>query len=312
MSRCTGHRAKWGRRARAGGGRDLLALLALAAMGAMGLAALATIGACAPPAWMCVRAGDCAATSSCVAGRCVAHGAAVAISTARRVLYDPVAVGYVRRGGEASLPAMVALGRGDGALAFLRFSVSLPPEAGVVEAYLLLDRVTAVDPDPQPIALHVARIVDPWDPQSLSWAMQPRVEEVGAPVTRVLPASGAIVRLDVREIVERWRRRRGTDFGLAVVSEAVGRAGPVEGDDANDASAPPPDARPNANNPGAAAPDTRQERQGMAFALAAGSGRRGGGQGAREGGGEGGRGGGSGEGARDEGPSAPRLELYLR
>ncbi len=251
----------------------------------MGAAGLAAIGGCAPSPWMCTRGGGvCAATSSCVAGRCVAHDAAVAISTARRVLYDPVAVGYVRRGGEASVPAMVALGRGDGALAFLRFSVSLPPEAGVVEAYLLLDRVTAVDPDPQPIALHAARVLDAWDPQSLSWAVQPRVEEVGAPVTRVLPASGAIVRLDVREIVERWRRRRGTDFGLAVVSEAVGLARATEGADASDASA--------------AAPEARQERQGMAFALAAGGGARGGG--------------GQGEGARDEGPSGPRLELYLR
>ncbi|HTB76309.1 MAG TPA: DNRLRE domain-containing protein [Polyangiaceae bacterium] len=301
MSRCTGHRAKRPGRYRACGGFALrrlgamggaclvsLALVSLAPV-ALALAALAAIGACAPSAWMCTRAEDCAATSSCVAGRCVAHGAAVAISTARRVLYDPVAVGYVRRGGEASLPAMVALGRGDGAIAFLRFSVSLPPEAGVVEAYLLLDRVAAVDPDPQPIALHAARIVEPWDPQSLSWAVQPRVEEVGAPVTRVLPASGAIVRLDVRELVERWRRRRGTDFGLAVVSEALGRARTAEGADASAASAAAPDARP----------DAPQERQGMAFALAAGAG---GGERGREGRGPG----------EGEGPSAPRLELYLR
>jgi hypothetical protein len=194
------------------------------------------------------------------------------------MLYDPVAVGYVRRGGgESTLPAMVALGRGDGALALLRFSLSLPPEAGVVEAYLLLDRVTDVDSDPEPIALHAAPVLDPWDARSLSWAVQPRVEEMGAPVTRVFPASGAIVRLDVRAIVERWRRRGGMDFGLAVVSDAAGRAAPAAGPDAS-----------------AAMSGARQERQGMAFALAAVAGR------------------GRGEGARDEGPLAPRLELYLR
>jgi hypothetical protein len=174
---------------------------------------------------MCGIGGDCAATSSCVAGRCVAHGSAVAISTARRVLYDPVAVGFVRRGEPPGLPAIAALGRSDGALALFRFSLSLPPEVSVIEAYLLLDRVTDVDPDPAPIALHAVRVIDPWDGQSLSWAFQPRVEEVGSPVTRVLPASGQLVRLDVRAIVERWRRRQGGEFGLAVVSEPTDAAG---------------------------------------------------------------------------------------
>jgi hypothetical protein len=172
---------------------------------------------------MCTMGGDCAATSSCVAGRCVANGAALAISTARRVLYEPVAVGFVRRGGEPGLPAVAALGRSDGALALFRFSLTLPPEVNVVEAYLLLDRVTDIDPDPTPIALHAVRVIDPWDGRSLSWALQPRVEEVGSPVTRVLPASGPIVRLDVRGIVERWRRREGGDFGLAVVSQPTDR-----------------------------------------------------------------------------------------
>jgi hypothetical protein len=173
---------------------------------------------------MCTSGGDCGGTSSCVAGRCVAQGAVPAISTARRIVYAPVEVGFVRRGGDQELPAVAALGRSDGALAFLRFSVPLPPEAGVVEAYLLLDRVTDVEFDPEPIALHVVRVVEPWDERSLSWSVQPRVEEVGSPVTRVLPASGALVRLDVRAIVERWRRRRATDFGLAIVSDAASGA----------------------------------------------------------------------------------------
>jgi hypothetical protein len=194
-------------------------------LGLLGLLCLLSMGgACLPRPRMCTAGGDCAATSSCVAGRCVAKGAAVAIGAARRVLYDPVAIGFVRRGGEPGLPAIAALGRSDGALALLRFSLPLSPEVSVVEAYLLLDRVTDVDSDPAPIALHAVRIVDPWDERSLSWAVQPRVEEVGSPVTRVLPSSGSLVRLDVRAIVERWRRREGGDFGLAVVSDAPDRA----------------------------------------------------------------------------------------
>jgi len=203
---------------------------------------------------MCSSAVDCAGPSSCVAGRCVAQGAVAAISTARRMLYDPVEIGYVERGAARELPSIAALGGGDGALALLRFSVALPPDAGVVEAYLLLDRVTDVDSDPEPIALHAARVLDPWDERSLSWAIQPRVEEVGSPVTRVLPASGSLVRLDVRAIVERWRRRRGDDFGLAIVSDA------------------PSGAAPRASETVPTVPRTpspkQREHRGMAFALA--------------------------------------------
>ena len=53
-------------------------------------------------------------------------------------------------------------------------------------------------PTPSPSRCTSARVVDPWDGRSLSWAVQPRVEEVGSPVTRVLPASGPLVRIDVR------------------------------------------------------------------------------------------------------------------
>ncbi len=194
----------------------------------LALGLLAAAG-CTPAPRMCAGGADCAGQSSCVAGRCVAPGAAVAISTARRMLYDPLEIGYVHRGGsDAERPAIAALGRSDGALAFLRFSVALPREAGVVEAYLLLDRVPDVDSDPQPVALHVVRVIDPWDARSLSWAVQPRIEEVGSPVTRVLPASGELVRLDVRAIVERWRRRGGGDFGLAIVGDGAVASGASE------------------------------------------------------------------------------------
>jgi hypothetical protein len=168
---------------------------------------------------MCTSAGECGATSSCVAGRCVASGAVPAIATARRLLYAPVEVAYLRRGEARGVPAIATLGGSDGAVALLRFSVPLPPEATVLEAYLLLERATDVDADPEAVALHAARIVEPWDVHSVSWARRPRIEEVGAPVTRVPPASGPWVRLDLREIVQRWRRRGSGDFGLAVVAE---------------------------------------------------------------------------------------------
>jgi len=195
------------------------------------LAAVALLGACSRPLRMCTVAADCGALSSCVAGRCVTHGAVPAIATARRVLYDPVAIGYVRRGGPSGAPAIATLGRDrarDGALVFLRFSVPLPPEAAVVEAYVLIDPVAAVDADPVPVALHLARVLDAWDARSLSWAAQPRIEEVGSPVTRVFPAvatRGGVVRLDARGLVDAWRqRRRSSDLGIAIVAAGEGDA----------------------------------------------------------------------------------------
>jgi hypothetical protein len=76
-----------------------------------------------------------------------------------------------------------------------------------------------MDSDPVPVALHAVRIVEPWDSESVTWARQPRVADVGAPLTRVRPASGPLVRIDVRDIVSRWRRRERDEFGVMVLSD---------------------------------------------------------------------------------------------
>jgi hypothetical protein len=190
----------------------VLALLGL-------LALLLTLCGCALPQHMCTAAGECGTASSCVAGRCIANGAVPAIATARRLLYAPVDVAYLRRGGADGMPEIATLGGSDGAIALLRFVVPLPAETTVLEAYLLLERATDVDSDPTVVALHAARVVERWDGRSVSWARPPRIEEVGAPVTRVPPASGPWVRLDMRELVQRWRRRGSGDFGVAVLAE---------------------------------------------------------------------------------------------
>ncbi|HEX3343242.1 MAG TPA: DNRLRE domain-containing protein, partial [Polyangiaceae bacterium] len=191
-----------------------------AAFVAAAFAVAVVLPSCVPPPRMCAQESDCGAQASCVAGRCVAHGATPAIDGARRLLYAPVDVGYVERGDGGRDAALATLGRaGEPSLVFLRFSVPLPPEASVLEAYVLLERATSVDADPVPIVLHAARVVTPWDGRTLSWATQPRVEELGAPITRVSPGGGPIVRLDVRDLVQRWRRRGRDELGLAVVTE---------------------------------------------------------------------------------------------
>jgi hypothetical protein len=176
---------------------------------------------------MCALETDCGARGSCVAGRCVAYGATAAINAARRLLFSPVDVAYVRREVDARDAATATLGgaHDEGAVVLLRFSALLPPESNVLEAYLLLERATDVDADPMPTALRAERVTAPWDSRSVSWARQPRFEEAGAPVTRVSPSGGPLVRLDVRALVQRWRRRAQDDFGIAVIAQGASALG---------------------------------------------------------------------------------------
>jgi hypothetical protein len=181
---------------------------------------------CVPRPEMCSQS-ECGSQASCVAGRCVGRGAVVAISTARRLVFEPVDVGCVRCGtsGGDGPPPTARLGLPGGPIVLLRFAIDLPPEANVLEAYIDLERVGGSDTDPEPIALHASRIAAPWDERSIAWANLPRLDEVGAPVTRVRAASGPRVRIDVRDIVERWRRRDRDEFGIAVLAEGAGATG---------------------------------------------------------------------------------------
>lgn len=191
-----------------------------------GLSAFLACGCVVPPS-MCASEIECGSRASCVAGRCVAYGATPVIDSARRLLFSPVDMAYVRGAAEARDAVTATLGatRDPGAVLLLRFSASLAPDANVLEAYLLLERATDFDADPTPVALRAARVIDPWDSRSLSSAREPRVQEVGAPVTRVFPSGGPLVRLDVRELVQRWRRRTGDDFGVAVTAQAASATG---------------------------------------------------------------------------------------
>jgi hypothetical protein len=137
---------------------------------------------------------------------------------------------YVRRGNGASrgaLPSTFVLGReSDGeARLFLRFSIPLVRETNVYEAYLVLARSSAVEPDPAALTLHVARIVEAWDPRSISWGMQPRVEETRLPSTTVTPNGRRLVRLDVKDLVLRWRQHDPQDQGMVVVASGTTSSG---------------------------------------------------------------------------------------
>ncbi len=189
----------------------------------MGLAAL-SLGGCVPRPQMCLSEPECGAQGSCVAGRCVGHGAVAAISTARRVLVDPVDAAFIRRG-DGPAPRVARIGGDGGGVLLLRFAVDLPPEATVLEAYLILVRPADADVEPPVVALRAARIVEPWDSASVTWARQPRLVDPGTPLTRARSTSGPLVRVDVRDVVLAWRRRARDDFGLAIVADGKGSVG---------------------------------------------------------------------------------------
>lgn len=175
---------------------------------------------------MCVSEGDCGAQFSCVSGRCLGRGAIAAITSSHRYVFAPVDAACVsREGTSVRSRSLATLGRGDGAVAFFRFSTDLPADADVVEAYLLLERATDIDADPGSLALHAARVSQPWDGSAMTWAHQPRIDEIGAPVTRWRYGASGTIRLDVRAIVKRWLRQDGGEFGIAVITEGTNRTG---------------------------------------------------------------------------------------
>jgi hypothetical protein len=150
-----------------------------------------------------------------------------AVESAKRLVVRPVDLAVIANGdkpSEGALPPMFALGRANAKL-LLRFSVVLPANANVIEAYVVLRRSSLVDDDPEPISLHATRIEEVWDGGSVSWAMQPRMSETRAPSTYVAPAGSPIVRMDVREIVKHWSKHDPADQGVAVVAENETRSG---------------------------------------------------------------------------------------
>jgi hypothetical protein len=185
---------------------------------------LASATGCVSRPRMCVASDECSSQFSCVAGRCQRTlGVAELQAGTRRVVMLPSTMAYVRRGDGASdgaLPPLFTLGReGSEARLYLRFSVPLPPEVNILEAYVLMNRTTAVDSDSAPLTMHAARVVEAWDPRSIAWTFQPRYEDARSAGTSITASGRTLVRVDVREIVGRWRLHDARDQGIVIVAD---------------------------------------------------------------------------------------------
>lgn len=184
---------------------------------------------CAPRAKMCTASAECADKNACVAGRCQLEQATVkpAVDNARRLVMRPTDMAVIATGDGPSygaLPPVFALGIHSSRL-LLRFAVTLPANANVVEAYVVLRKSTIVDDEPAPISLHATRIEEVWSAGSVSWAFQPRMSDTRSPSTTVEADGSPIVRMDVREIVRHWAKRDPKDQGVAIVAENETRSG---------------------------------------------------------------------------------------
>jgi hypothetical protein len=180
--------------------------------------------ACRPRPNMCAEARDCG-RAACVAGRCQSDAGLPQVDTATRFVYSPVDVACVRDEPAESpgTPPLCVLGDPRSARLLLRFSVPLSDQAEVVEAYVMLSRAPAVESDPSAISLHASRIVGGWDGRAMVSATLPAFEATRSAETRIGFAD--VVRVDVRELVKKWRRRDPADRGIVIESTGTSASG---------------------------------------------------------------------------------------
>lgn len=188
----------------------------------------------------CDSAGPCGASADgvCLAGTCTTR-AELPGRTTTRVTVQPIALAWIGAdgAGETMVP-LAASGEGTRApRAFGRFGGESDakllvrfvwPPAGVSSdalerieaAYVVL---TLVDDGAfgatDGLTLAATRIVEPWDPNGVTWASQPRAFDVGARPSFVsASAEPRTARVDVRAIVARAGRHDPSDQGIAIAS----------------------------------------------------------------------------------------------
>lgn len=187
----------------------------------LGVLALLGSEACAPRPLMCDRPNQCPSQAACVAGRCEVTSLAPRVRDAERRVFEAEAVAYVTRdnvltSGEARL--------GNGGMLFLRFAPAIAKEAQLIEAYVLVERIED-DANFTPFTLRASPVASPFGAQTIQWSRFPSIGLSRSAETRVFELSPHIVRIDVLDIVQKWRN--GSEaYGIAIESSGKGRGAP--------------------------------------------------------------------------------------
>lgn len=183
--------------------------------------AFAALG-CAPETRLCrPAAGECGDRRSCVAGRCVADGADSAPRGAAVVQRWTAAATAQRVVGRAETTAF-RLG-GDGGAETVLFSFpSVPENAEIVEAFLLVPRDEAALPGDGPVALWGDVPEERWVGLAESHPA-PRTIGLAAPRTVAAGSGARLLRVDVREALRRQPSSASAE--IALVASASGRRG---------------------------------------------------------------------------------------
>jgi len=99
----------------------------------------------------------------------------------------------------------------------LQFAMDLGRGDEVLGAFVVLSPLQAAPSPPRSTALEIARIVEPWNPETVSWGRRPRLGPIeNAGLVRALPRLPN--RIDVTGVVRGWSRRAPDEHGIALLA----------------------------------------------------------------------------------------------
>lgn len=210
----------------------LRALRSLSALVCALASASAACGSATPVP--CSAGGACGEGQACIVGRCRPNEAELAPLGSKRVVLAPTELAVLEPGGEPAPEAITPLGSfgREHVLLLLRFDPPAAASGKLAAAFLVFDRDGAAPPESTSIELELARVLDPWSTDRVSWASRPRVGSAKARFTAPA-ASDAPLRVEVTELLD-GRPSRDHGFALRAVTSGPSGArvvtGPARGD----------------------------------------------------------------------------------
>jgi hypothetical protein len=184
--------------------------------------------ACASRPILCSAPDSCGDKAACVSSRCVPDAGVSALATTRRLVFDPIDVAFIERGGASrpgELPVSVTLGRAGAGPAAVLLRFEVPADLDIVEAYLLIDHTEDARMTDAPVGVHAERIVEHWSARSVTWLQGPALRDVHAPSSSVRRGSPVRVRIDVRPLFLRPHGEELPDQGIALVADRTTPSG---------------------------------------------------------------------------------------